>query len=360
MGSMKLTNPCIKEALLYKKLDSRVRCEACERLCKIALDKLGFCKTRKNIDGKLYTLQYGDVGSFISANPMEKKPFYHFWPGSYALTVGTWSCNFLCPWCQNYHMSKRPPDPERCNYLSPEDFIGLVKAYDCQGTSISFNEPTLLLEYSLDVFDLAKEEGFYNTYVTNGYMTPKALKLLIEHGLDAMNIDIKGDDEAVRKYCGGVDVNRIWRNASQAKKQGVWVEITTLIIPGVNEDEECLRSIASRIRRELGESTPWHVTQYYPAYKAIEVGLFRGRTPVELLERAWHIGKEEGLNYVYVGNVPGHRYDNTYCHNCNEPLIERSIFDVVSYRITEDKKCPICGESIPIIGEGKERITSVF
>ncbi|MCX8191233.1 MAG: radical SAM protein, partial [Nitrososphaerales archaeon] len=254
-----MNNPCIREALLYEKIDDRVRCKTCERFCEIAPNQLGFCKTRKNIDGKLYTLEYGDISS-ISANPIEKKPFFHFWPGSYALTIGSWSCNFTCPWCQNYGISKYPPNLNRSNYLSPKGFVRAVREEGCQGTSISFNEPTLLLEYSLDVFTIAREEGFYNTFVTNGYMSLEALRLLKEYGLDAMNIDIKGDEEAVKKYCG-VDVNRVWRNCVEAVKLGIWIEITTLIIPGVNDDEECLRSIANRIRRDLGENTPWHVTQ---------------------------------------------------------------------------------------------------
>lgn len=344
-------NQCIKEALLYEKIDnSRVKCNTCERFCKIDLNELGFCKTRRNINGKLYTLEYGDISSY-SVNPIEKKPFFHFYPGSYALTIGSWSCNFTCPWCQNYEISKFPPDTKRSNYISPEKFVNLVKAEKCQGTSISFNEPTLLLEYSLDVFDIAKKEGYYNTYVTNGYMSLPALKLLAEHGLDAMNIDVKGDEETVKRYCGA-DVEKVWRNIKEAKKLGIHIEITTLVIPGVNDDEECLQSIASRIIKEAGENTPWHVTQYYPAYKALEVGLYPRRTPIKTLEEAWKIGKKEGLNYVYVGNVPGHPLENTYCHNCGELLIKRYIFDIIDYRVTSENKCPKCKEKIPIVGKG--------
>jgi len=343
-------NTCVKEGRLYQKIDGAVRCNTCERLCQIDPGQNGFCKTRKNIDGRLFTLEYGDISSF-SANPIEKKPFFHFYPGSYTFTVGSWSCNFTCPWCQNYDISKCPPDLKKRSYISPQNFIKLTKEKRCQGTSISFNEPTLLFEYSLDVFDLARKEGFYNTYVTNGYMTLEALKLLVEHGLDAANFDMKGYGEAVRRYCG-VNVEKVWRNIAEARRLGVHVEITTLVIPGVNDDEECLRSIASRIRREVGENTPWHVTQYYPAYKALEVGLYDGRTPVEILERAWQIGRNEGLNYVYAGNVPGHRYENTYCPNCDELLIRRLGFDVVDYRVTSDGICPKCRGQISIVGKG--------
>lgn len=340
-----LESSTVKEALLYRQLgQDRVICETCERFCEIDAGKLGFCKTRMNIDGKLYTLEYGDIAS-ISANPIEKKPFFHLFPGSSALTVGSYGCNFSCPWCQNWEISKSVP--AQSNYISPERFVRMVKETGCQGTSVSFNEPTLLLEYSMDVFELAKKAGYYNTYVTNGYMSSDALKLLVEHGLDAMNVDVKGCDRAVRDYCGA-EVEKVWRNAKEAKRKGVHVEITTLIIPGVNEEEECLKSIASRIVNEIGEDTPWHVTRYYPAYKSLERGLYKGRTPVEIMERAWELGKAEGLNYVYLGNVPGHHYENTYCPSCGELLIKRSGFDIVSYRITTENRCPKCGMFIGI------------
>jgi pyruvate formate lyase activating enzyme len=196
---------------------------------------------------------------------------------------------------------------------------------------------------------MAKKEGFYNTFVTNGYMSSEALKLLNDSGLDAMNVDLKGDAGTVRKYCGG-DVEKVWQNIIEAKKLGIHIEITTLIIPGINDAEETLRNIATRIRREVDLNTPWHVTQYYPAYRALEFGLYPDRTPAKTIERAWQIGKESGLNYVYVGNIPGNPLENTYCPDCNELLIERSGFDVMRYLLTLDKRCPGCKKEIPIIG----------
>ena len=342
---------CLRVALLYEREDDRVRCTTCERSCKIAVGKLGFCKTRKNIDGKLYTLEYGDISS-TSANPIEKKPFFHFFPGSRALTVGSYGCNFTCPWCQNWEISKAAPSPERCNYVSPERFVRLIKETGCQGTSISFNEPTLMLEYALDVFPRARAAGYYNTYVTNGYMSADALRLLVEHGLDAMNVDIKGCEDAVKRYCGA-DVEKVWRNIRTAKRLGVHVELTTLIIPAVNDDEDCLRGIAKRIREEVGVDTPWHVTQYYPAYQSRSTGLFDGRTPIALLERAWVIGKTEGLQYVYLGNVPGHPFEHTYCPRCGKLLIERYGFGVIRYQVTAEQRCPICGAKIAITGTAR-------
>ncbi|MFB0563341.1 MAG: AmmeMemoRadiSam system radical SAM enzyme [Candidatus Lokiarchaeia archaeon] len=335
---------CLREAILKEETEEgKIRCLTCMRRCIIPESRLGFCKTRKNIEGKLFTLTYGDISS-ISANPIEKKPFFHFYVGSKALTVGSFSCNYKCSWCQNWEISKHPPD-EFKNYVSPEQFMRLVKAYKCQGTSISFNEPTLMLEYSLDVFRLAKDRGYYNTYVTNGYMTPEALNLLIENGLDAMNVDVKGCKETVKKYCGA-DVDYVWDNIHEAKRRRIHIEITTLVIPRVNDNADCLRSIAQRIKDE-DDSIPWHVTRFHPDYKMRD----RESTPTKTLEQARQIGLDKGLKYVYLGNVPGHSGENTWCPDCGELIIERYIFGIIKYRLTTDKKCPNCGTEIPVIGE---------
>ena len=347
---MKLKSPTVKQALLWKELpNERVRCGVCERRCEIAPGSKGFCKTRENIGGKLHTLVYGDISS-MSANPIEKKPFYHFWPGSVALTIGSWSCNFTCPWCQNWTLSKTLPDPERANYLSPERFVERTIRKGCQGTSISFNEPTLLFEYSLDVFRLARAKGLYNTFVTNGYMTLEALRGLHDAGLDAACIDVKGDAEAVRKY-DNADVEVVWRNVRESKRLGMHVEVVNLVIPGVNDREEQLRELAKRHLRETGKETPLHFTAYYPAYK-----FDAPPTPVSTLERAHKIARSEGLEFVYMGNVPGHPYENTYCPSCGELLIERFGLELIRANLKENR-CPKCGRGVPVVGplRGKHR-----
>jgi len=343
-----MTERSLKEALLYESLGDRVRCHTCEKRCVIPEGEKGFCATRKNLGGRLYTLEYGDISS-ISANPIEKKPFFHFYPGTKALTIGSWSCNFTCPWCQNNEISKAPQNIGKGRYVAPATLIALLRRYHCQGTSVSFNEPTLLLEYSLDIFDLARDEGYYNTYVTNAYMTLSALNALVAHGLDAMNIDVKGEADIVRRFCTA-EVDVVWRNAARAKECGVWVELTTLVIPGVNDTEDALSRIARRIKGELGIDTPWHLSGYYPAYK------FRNEsyvppTPLTTLEKARHIGMTEGLRYVYVGNVPGHPYENTCCPGCHQVLIGRHGFSITRYKVTPDNHCPYCGQEIPIVGE---------
>lgn len=338
-----LETPCARLAILWEELDNNiVQCNVCERHCKIPPGYRGMCGARYNHGGELYVLTYGNISS-ISNNPMAKKPFNNFFPDEYALTVGSWGCNFTCPWCQNWEISKYWAT--KCHYLSPSRFIELMRKYGSTGTSFSFNEPSVtLFEYSLDVMPLAKKHGFFNTYVTNGYMTLETTKLLIKHDLDAANIDIKGCSN-ISKWIGA-DVEKVWRTAQFLKLNGVHVEITTLIIPTVNDDEKCLKSIAKRIKDELGADTPWHVTRYYAEYKALEFNL-PPATSIETVEKAWKIGKDVGLEYVYVGNIMNHPYESTYCPKCNTLLIRRYGIWGVDVLITENK-CPNCGYPLAI------------
>lgn len=348
---MKPSDVFVKESHLYEKLEGgKVRCNICNRRCVLPPGRLGFCKAMKNIDGKLYTLEYG-LASSLAVNPVEKKPLFHFWPGSRLLTMGSWSCNFTCPWCQNYDISQVSPEEgrDRSTIFSPKEFVELAKRKGCRGTSMSFSEPTTFFDFSIDVFKLAKKEGLYNTVITNGYFTPEALDMYLEAGADAFNIDIKGDKEAVRKYCAA-DEEFIWQNAIGAKKKGAWVELTTLVIPDVNDEEECLRGIARRIYDELSPETPWHISRYFPYYK-----FSKPPTPVSTLEKAHRIGKEVGLKFVYIGNVLGHKYESTFCPSCGELLIGRRGFTIYNNKVGEEKRCPECGEEIPIIGEISER-----
>jgi pyruvate formate lyase activating enzyme len=203
------------------------------------------------------------------------------------------------------------------------------------------NEPTLSLEWSLEVFSIARTVGLYNTFVTNGYMTTEALELLVEAGLDGMNVDIKGGAQAVRRYCGGIDVEQVWRNCRLARELGVHLEVTTLVIPGVNDRDEVLESIAERIVTELGADVPWHVSGYHPAYR-----FTAPPTPVSRLERAWELGKRTGLAFVYVGNVLGHDLENTFCPDCELLLIQRWGLGTTAYRL-EQGGCPHCGWKVP-------------
>jgi len=334
---------CVRESGLYQKVGgNNVKCLLCHRNCLVKEGWYGFCKTRVNVNGKLYTLVYGDISS-LSLNPIEKKPFYHFFPGSEALTVGTWCCNFTCPWCQNFLISKTCPKPESSNYISPEDLVEKACSLRSQGTSFSFNEPTLLYEYALDVFPLAHKKGLYNTYVSNGYMTDKALTSLKECGLDAIKFDVKGSSEVVRRYCGA-EISHVWHNVNLAKRLGLHVELVNLVIPTVNDGEDVIKEVVENTLKFADELTPLHFTRFFPSYKMIDVE----PTPVSTLEKAYDIAKEMGVKYVYLGNVPSHRYENTYCHNCGKLLVERSGFTVFKIHTTNGR-CPKCNVEVPII-----------
>lgn len=316
-------------------------CLTCARHCEIAEGARGWCRTRENRDGRLYTLTYGAVSS-LASNPIEKKPLYHFYPGSLTLTAGSWSCNLACPWCQNADISKRAPAGG--DFVSPEQFVALARRQVCQGTSISFNEPTLSLEWSLDVFRLARDAGLYNTFITNGTMTEPALDLLVEAGLDAMNVDLKGDAEAVRQYCG-IDVETVWRTCLRARERGVWIELTTLIVPGVNDHPQSLEGIARRIVRELGPDTPWHLSRYFPAYRS-----HAPATPLSTLKRARETGLGAGLRFVYLGNMPRGEGGQTLCPGCGKYVAVRSALHLVRCDVTSQGRCPHCGQAIPGLG----------
>jgi pyruvate formate lyase activating enzyme len=229
-------------------------------------------------------------------------------------------------------------------FISPESLIEIAKQHNCQGTSISFNEPTLLFEYSLEVFNLAKREGLYNTYVTNGYMTEDVLNDLIRNGLDAMNIDIKGDLDMIKRDCQA-DGEIVWRNAKIAKKSGVHIEITTLLIENFNTDEKVIKKISQRIFNELGKEIPFHLSRFFPHYKSHEHNLFTP-TPEQLLYDAYEVAKKVGLEFVYLGNLPHSKYENTYCPNCSELVIKRSGYEITILNLDTDGRCKTCGKLI--------------
>jgi len=342
---MSIDKPTIRKSPLYVKLkNDRVECRVCERRCKISPGGKGYCKTRVNWKGDLYTLTYGDL-SAVESRPIEIKPFFHFWPGSTAITISTWSCNFPCPWCQNWHISRTLPNPETASYTPPEYIISKAVEYGDEGTCVSFNEPIMLFEYSLDLFKEAKEKGLYNTYVSNGYMTIEALDLLIKNGLDGLKIDVKGDLEIYKRVLNA-DGTIPWRNAEYALEHGVHVEIVCLLVTGISDSELIIDWIIEEHLKRLGPETPIHFTRYYPAYRYREPP-----TKIDKLEYAYKKARREGILFPYIGNVAGHPYENTYCPNCGNAVIKRYGYSIVKYRLTEDKKCEYCGTRIPIKGK---------
>lgn len=337
--------PTVRRALLYRKLPSdQVECGLCERGCVVPAGSTGFCGTRMNIEGELFTLVFGDLSS-IESRPIEIKPFFHFWPGSTALTYSTWSCNFRCPWCQNWTLSRKLPQPESAAFTSPELVVKTAMVRGDEGLCVSFQEPTLLAEFAAETFRAGREQGLYACYVSNGYMTKEALTLLKDSGLTGLKIDMKGDADTYRNYCGGLDVEKVWRNAAAAKSMGIHVEIVNLVVTNVNDGEEQIRSLVERHLKELGPEAPLHFTRYYPAYE-----FSNPTTKVETLEKARQTAWKAGILFPYLGNVPGHRYENTYCPSCGEVVIERLGATYMNSRLTTQTKCPRCRRAIPITG----------
>ncbi len=324
----------MREAKLYRRVGGRLVCHLCWRYCKIDDGDMGYCRARINVNGKLYTLTYGNI-SAMESRPMEIKPFFHFKPGKTVLTFSTYSCNLDCPWCQNWHLSKFDP-PTVYSEISPEEIVRRAIEFGDIGLCASFNEPTLLFEFLLDSFRIARGRGMVNTMVSNGFMTPTALKMLRDSGLEAINIDIKGNDYVYERYCGG-KAKFVWKTAKKAVDLGVHVEMVNLIVTDVNDDEEVIREVVENHLRFVGESVPLHFTRYHPAY------MFKNPpTPVRTLEKAVEIAKREGVEFVYIGNVPGHRFENTYCPRCGELVVKRYSYVVLENRV-RDGRCPRCG-----------------
>ncbi|MBW1953390.1 MAG: AmmeMemoRadiSam system radical SAM enzyme [Deltaproteobacteria bacterium] len=335
----------IHPARLVEKLaEQQVRCLACIRRCLIRPGKRGWCHTRENRQGQLYSLIYGQVAS-LSLNPIEKKPVFHFLPGSRWLSLGSLGCNFRCPGCQNWQLAHADLDQElqSTRYLSPADLVELARQHQAVGISWTFNEPTLWVEYILDSAPLARQAGLYTNIVTNGALTQEALDAL-GPWLDVYRSDIKGFFKQTYDALAQLPHHQeIFAAAERALHHwGMHVELVTNIIPGLNDNEATLEGIAKWIAARLGPDTPWHLTRFYPAYAFQD----RPPTPVPTLLRAYEIARAQGLRFVYLGNVPGHDLENTYCPRCGALLIRRSIFDILEYRLKAGR-CPDCGTVIP-------------
>jgi len=337
-------DPRIKESYLQKKLgNGAVQCFICRRMCVLKEGELGFCKSRKNIDGTIYTTQYGDVSSY-SLNPIEKKPAYHYYPGSTALTLGSWGCNFTCDWCLNWDISNRPP-PEKyadASLMTAEKVVENANFNpSINGVCFSFNEPTLSFEFAVDVFQMLPNK-FYKMFVSNGYMTGEALNILIENGMNGLTVSFKGTENIVDCLLE-IKGKYIWENLQIAYQRGIHVELVYLLIPTINDDEEFIRDFSHKVVKNLSPNIPVHFTRYFPSHLTkIE------KTSISLLQKAHTIAKNEGLNYVYLGNIPGHPFQSTYCPECLELLIKRDMFSVTFSKLTSENRCPKCNKAIPI------------
>ncbi len=329
----------IKEAMLYEKLDSgKVKCNLCAHHCRISPDKFGICGVRKNTGGALYTHVYGEaISSYV--DPIEKKPLYHFLPGTRSFSIATVGCNFKCPFCQNWEISQLSKRGKAISgrELKPDEVVKEAEKNNCKSISYTYTEPTIFFEYAYDTARLAKKAGFYNIFVTNGYMTEEALKK-IQPYLDACNVDLKSFSEGFyKRMCGG-SLKPVLNSIKTMKKLDIWVEITTLLVPGQNDSDKELRAIAEFIAG-IGEEIPWHISRFHPDFKYTD----SRPTPVETLIRAKKIGEERNLRYIYLGNVI--EGNDTYCPKCEKLLIKREVFDISENNVRSGK-CPACNTVI--------------
>ena len=336
----------MREASFYEKLEDRkVQCRLCRHHCIIQERKRGICGVRENRDGVLHTLVYGLPCSY-HIDPIEKKPLFHFFPGSRAFSIATVGCNFQCLHCQNHDISQMPKNENRIpgEEMTPAEVVKLAGESGCKSISYTYTEPTIFYEYAFDTAKLAREKGIYNNFVTNGYIEEEPLKT-IKPFLDGANIDLKSfNKEFYRKICKA-ELSGVLATIRTYKALGIWIEITTLIIPGHNDSDEELREIARFIKNDLGVETPWHVSAFYPTYRLLDTG----RTPPKTLRRAREIGLDEGLRYVYEGNIHGSDGEHTHCYHCREVIIKRYGFTITDYNI-KDGTCRYCGTTIDGIG----------
>ncbi len=337
------------EAMLYTKEEgARVACRLCRHSCRIADGDTGICNVRLNKGGTLYSIFYGKPIA-LSVDPIEKKPLFHYYPGSSAFSLATAGCNFQCPFCQNWQISQygrasteRVPGPE----VTPQEIVKQAKAHRCRSISYTYTEPTIFFEYAYDTAKLAKAEGIGNNFVTNGYMTREAIDTILPY-LDAANIDLKAFKKETYRTYMKAQLDGVLDSIRYMKQQGIWIEVTTLIVTGMNDDEAEIKDIANFVV-ETGRDIPWHISAFFPSYNYLD----QPPTDMAILRKAYDIGKEAGLRYVYTGNVRDKKGETTYCYNCGELLIERSGYFIEKNVITERSACPHCKTEIDGLGMG--------
>ena len=335
------------EAYLYEHLkEKKVKCNLCSHRCIIKDGKRGICGVRENQGGILKTLVYGKlIASHI--DPIEKKPLFHFMPGSLSYSIATVGCNFKCLFCQNADISQMPSDHNGMitgDLYTPEDVVDAAIKGNCKSIAYTYTEPTIFFEFAFDTAKLAHAKGIKNVFVTNGYMTSEAVHMISPY-LDAANVDLKAFNESFYKEVVKARLEPVKETLKLMKKLGIFVEVTTLLIPGLNDDKKELEKLALFLVKSLGPETPWHVSAFYPTYKLTD----RPPTPVETLVMAREIGRKAGLKYVYTGNVPGESGEKTFCYKCGKILIDRWGF-YIRENLTENGRCPNCGAKIDGVG----------
>jgi pyruvate formate lyase activating enzyme len=332
------------ESRFVEELNNALRCTICPHQCIMMEGKRGICATKENRDGKIIDLSYGRL-SALAIDPIEKKPLVHFYPGSRALSISSIGCNFTCPWCQNFELSQSRIDDVHTRYMEPESVVEIAMAQDCTSIAYTYNEPLINLNYVIDTAKFAKESGIKNVLVTNGYTSIPAFSHAVDY-IDAANVDWKSfSEEFYRKHCGA-SLLKVLEATQYMHERGVHVEITFLIIPNTNDSPDEVRQMARHIVDNFGPDTPLHLSRFFPMYKFQHLP----PTPVETLMRAKNIAMEEGLHYVFVGNVRGGEEEDTVCPNCGDHVVKRRGYTISAWNLTDDMKCKKCGAHIPILG----------
>jgi len=333
----------LKKAVLWEaKEDKKVQCGLCSHRCLIADGSLGRCEVRQNIDGILYSLNYYKVCS-ANVDPIEKKPLYHFQPGSRSFSIATMGCNFRCDFCQNWQISQAAVEDGRIDgeAIAPKQIVESAVRMGCKSIAYTYTEPTVFMELCADCGVPAKEKGLANVFVSNGYMTREAIDFA-KSWLDGINVDLKAlSEDYYRRLCKARLQPVLDTISYIAKETKIWIEVTTLLLPGENDSEDELKRLAEFMVTKAGPDVPWHISRFHPQYKYLD----SEPTPVESLERAYEIGKAAGIHYVYVGNVCGTKSESTFCYKCGRILIERVGYRIVANNI-KDKKCPNCGTDV--------------
>jgi len=341
----------LQEAMLWEKERNGVRCGLCAWRCFVPKDKRGFCRVRINKDNVLYTMNYGKLVA-VEVDPVEKKPFFHFYPSSKALSIAAAGCNFRCQFCCNPDLSQGvsetcPLEEMPGKHYTPEDIVKMAEKAGVKSIAYTYTEPTIFFEFAYKTAKLAKRSNIQNLFVTNGYMTEEAIKKIAKF-LDGIVINVKAslDPEFYKKFMGVPDVQPIYDTLRQAKKQRIFLEVTNLIVPQVGDNVDMCRKLAEHINSSIDSNVPFHMLRFSPSHKLMELP----PTPVETLERCATEARMAGMRHVYIGNVPGHEDENTYCYNCRELLVKRNGTQVEKINLVKDR-CPNCGFKINILVE---------
>jgi len=328
-----------KEAYHYTKLGNNVQCHVCPNQCILGENDRSVCRVKINKNGKLYTLAYGNPCA-AHVDPVEKKPLYHFLPGSTALSISTAGCNFRCLNCQNWQISQSKPEETRNTDLMPGRVVGVALSNNCKSIAYTYSEPTAFYEYMYDSSKLAKEHGIRNLWITNGYMNNEALVDLCQY-LDAANVDLKSFDEKIYNKLNSGSLKPVLETLKTLKEQGVWFEVTNLVVPNWTDKYDMIREMSEWLYKNIGPDYPVHFSRFSPMYKLTHLP----PTPVTTLETARQIALDAGMKYVYIGNVPLHKANNTYCSGCEKILIERKGYQIKQNNLVNGN-CKYCGESI--------------